>query len=58
MVGIFILYMPAESDKSLAKKLGLKPNQVIRIFNEPEFYWDWLAPLSERIGVKTKGNDE
>lgn len=49
--------MPAESDKALVKKLGVKENHVMCILNEPENYWNWLAPLPEGVIVKTKGKE-
>src|SRR5882724_3747678 len=48
--------MAAESTTELIKKLGVKPGFSVAVFNEPENYWDWLAPLPEII-VKSKGKD-
>lgn len=56
MVGIFALKnMPAYSSTELVKKLGIKSGFSVAVFNEPEGYWDWLAPLPEKVMVKTKG---
>ena len=49
--------MPPESATELIKKLGMKPGFSVIVFNEPEHYWDWLAPLPQKIAVKTKGKD-
>ncbi|GHN03132.1 DUF3052 domain-containing protein [Cytophagales bacterium WSM2-2] len=49
--------MPAESTTELVKKLGVKPGYSVCIVNEPENYWDWLAPLPPDVTVKAKGKD-
>jgi hypothetical protein len=49
--------MPAYSSTELVKKLGIKSQFSVIVFNEPESYWDWLAPLPDDVVVKTKGND-
>ena len=49
--------MPAESSTELIKKLGIKPGYSICILNEPENYWDWLAPLPDDLVVKGRGKE-
>ena len=49
--------MPAYSSTELVKKLGIKPGYSVIVFNAPNDYWNWLAPLPESISVKTKGKD-
>lgn len=49
--------MGAYSSTELVKKLGIKEGFSVSVFNEPEGYWDWLAPLPENVTVKTKGKD-
>ena len=49
--------MGAYSSTELVKKLGIKSGFSVVVFNEPEHYWDWLAPLPENIAVKTKGKE-
>jgi hypothetical protein len=49
--------MPAESNTELIKKLGIKSGFSVVVINEPENYWDWLAPLPEKVLVKSKGKD-
>jgi hypothetical protein len=49
--------MPAYSSTELVKKLGIKPGFSIIVFNEPENYWNWIAPLPADIEVKTKRKD-
>src|SRR5437879_4312152 len=49
--------MPTESNTDLIKKLGIKPGFSAIVFNEPENYWNWLAPLPEKLVVKSKGKD-
>jgi hypothetical protein len=39
--------MSGYSQTPLLKKLGIKPGTKILVVNEPEGYWDWLAPLPE-----------
>jgi len=41
----------------LNKKLGIKVGYTICVINEPENYWDWLAPLPGDVVVKNKGKD-
>jgi hypothetical protein len=45
------------STTELVKKLGVKPGFSVAVFNEPDGYWDWLAPLPENAAVKTKGKE-
>ena len=49
--------MPAESATELIKKLGIKSGFFVIVFNGPENYWNWLAPLPEKLVVKSKGKD-
>jgi hypothetical protein len=39
--------MSGYSQTPLLKKLGIKPGTKILVVNEPEGYWDWLAPLPD-----------
>src|SRR5260370_11833440 len=49
--------MPAYSSTELVNKLGIRPGFSVIVFNEPENYWGWIAPLPEKISVKTKGKE-
>lgn len=50
--------MAGYSGTPLGKKLGLKPGLVIKVKNEPEEYWDWIAPLPEDMKVATRSKKE
>ena len=45
--------MAGYSGTPLVKKLGIKPNDKIRIVNAPDGYWDWINPLPD--GISTSG---
>jgi hypothetical protein len=49
--------MSGYSQTPLLKKLGIKPGTKILVVNEPEGYWDWLAPLPEVIVVQKPAKD-
>jgi hypothetical protein len=53
----YFKYMAAESTTELIKKLGIKSGFSVAVINEPENYWNWLAPLPDKITVKSKGKD-
>ena len=46
--------MAGYSGTTLLKKLGIKAGHHILTINEPKAYWDWLAPLPEKVEVKQK----
>lgn len=51
--------MAGYSPNPLLKKLGIKENYRIQIFNEPENYWDDLGPLPEGVeGVEQEGQED
>lgn len=50
--------MSGYSGTPLGKKLGLKSGFVIKVKNEPEEYWDWIAPLPEDMKVATRSKKE
>jgi hypothetical protein len=39
------------SGSPLIKKLGIKPDMKIAVWNEPAAYWDYLSPLPSAIRV-------
>ena len=44
----------------MLKKLGIRENYLIRVYNAPTEYFNWLAPLPDGVQVKpsdTKGLD-
>ena len=45
--------MAGYSGTPLIKKLGIKSGSKVVVVNEPASYWEWLAPLPERVDVKT-----
>jgi len=45
--------MAGYSGTPLIQKLGIKPNDKIKIIGAPEGYWDWVSPLPE--GISTSG---
>jgi len=45
--------MAGYSATPLVKKLGIKPNDKLKIVDEPEGYWDWVSPLPD--GISTSG---
>ena len=45
--------MAGYSGTPLLKKLGIKPNDKLKIIGAPDGYWDWVSPLPE--GVSTSG---
>ena len=46
------------SETPLLKKLGIKSGHRMMTMNEPTAYWDWLAPLPERVEVSEQGGKE
>jgi hypothetical protein len=46
--------MAGYSGTPLVKKLGIKPKAKIKVINEPDGYWDWIAPLPEEISTAAK----
>lgn len=46
--------MAGYSGTPLLKKLGIKPGHQLRTVNEPQAYWDWLAPLPEAAELNQK----
>ncbi len=46
--------MAGYSGTTLLKKLGIKAGNRLITINEPRAYWDWLAPLPEKVEVKRK----
>lgn len=46
--------MAGYSDTPLIKKLGLKPQSIACVRNEPDAYWDWLSPLPEGVAVRKR----
>ena len=48
--------MAGYSETPLIRKLGIKPNDILKIVGEPEDYWDWVSPLSD--GVSTSGTKD
>ena len=45
--------MAGYSGTPLVKKLGIKPNDKIKIVGAPAEYWDWVSPIPE--GISTTG---
>lgn len=43
--------MAGYSGTPLVKKLGIKPNDKIKVVDAPEGYWDWLTPLPDGIST-------
>jgi hypothetical protein len=41
--------MAGYSGTPLVKKLGIKPNDRIKIIAAPEDYWEWISPLPEGL---------
>lgn len=51
--------MAGYSPNPLLKKLGIKENYRIQVFNAPESYWKDLGPLPENVeGVEAAGSEE
>ena len=50
--------MAGYSGTPLVKKLGLKEGMTVYVFQNPSDYFDWLSPLSEKIIVKRKLDNE
>lgn len=46
--------MAGYSTTTLVKKLGIKPQANVFVYNAPENYFDWLYPLPEKISVHDK----
>ena len=46
--------MAGYSTTPLLKKLGIRNGDRMVVHNEPEVYWDWLAPLPEDASVATR----
>ena len=46
--------MAGYSGTPLTKKLGLKPASVMYVFQAPDNYFDWLAPLPEDVKLLRK----
>lgn len=42
------------SGTPLLKKLGIKENMRIKIYQAPDGYWDWLGSLPEGISGSSK----
>jgi hypothetical protein len=47
--------MAGYSGTPLLKKLGIKTGHSLITVGEPSSYWDWLAPLPEKVEVIDKG---
>jgi hypothetical protein len=47
--------MAGYSGTPLLKKLGIKAGHSLITVGEPSSYWDWLAPLPEKVEVIDKG---
>jgi len=47
--------MAGYSGTPLLKKLGIKAGDSLITIGEPASYWDWLAPLPEKVEVAEKG---
>lgn len=50
--------MAGYSGTPLGKKLGMKSNFTVKVKNEPEEYWDWMAPLPEGMKIATRSKKE
>jgi hypothetical protein len=50
--------MAGYSGTPLVKKLGLKENCVMYVFNPPKEYFDWLSPLPKGVNVKSRATGE
>jgi hypothetical protein len=46
--------MAGYSGTSLQKKLGIKPGNNIFVFQPPQEYWSWIAPLPPDVKVYDK----
>ena len=46
--------MAGYSATPLTKKLGVKENDVMYIYNPPKKYFDWLSPLPKGVNVKSR----
>jgi hypothetical protein len=47
--------MAGYSGTPLLKKLGIKPDMGIKIYQAPEEYWNWLGKLPDGISASSKG---
>ena len=48
--------MAGYSGTPLVKKLGIKPNDKLKIVGEPEGYWDWVSPLPDDVSTSGTKN--
>ena len=50
--------MAGYSGTPLLKKLGVKENAVMFVYNAPKEYFDWLSPLPKGVSVKSRAMGE
>jgi len=50
--------MAGYSSTPLLKKLGVKENAVMFVYNAPKEYFDWLSPLPKGVSVKSRAMGE
>jgi hypothetical protein len=54
----YIPFMAGYSGTPLVKKLGIKSNSRVYVFQSPAAYFDWLHPLPEDVTVKKELSKE